>query len=76
LALLTVTLVPDGGGVFCPDVLAMGLSALWGGGVRQSNPSNPSDPSDDPRNIHESMQRIWRLSDLGINTGAGGVLQR
>lgn len=55
LALLTVTLIPDGGGVFCPDPLAMGLSALWGGGTQKSDASD----------IHASMQRIWRLTGLG-----------
>ncbi len=58
LALLTVTLIPDGGGVFCPDPLVMGLSTLWGGGVQKSDGSGTSD-------IHASMQRIWELTRLG-----------
>jgi formylglycine-generating enzyme required for sulfatase activity len=60
VALLTVTLVRDYG-AFCPDPLAMGLTAL------RKRPDAAGDGYDadlDPQNILDSMQRIWRLTGL------------
>jgi len=61
IALLTVTLVRDNGCAFCPDPLAMGLTALW---KRPAGVGDEYDAYRDPQNIHDSMQRIWRLAGL------------